>query len=136
MKSLIAFVTAVAASGGLVSSRSYARAQESSRGRDASLPIVEAVGCLSNGVNETWVLTNATAPVVSKAPTTTPSAVKEAGTKPLGTHRYRLVGATPFGPEAHNHHKIVVKGVLVKAPNDDRINVTSLQMVGSTCTRP
>jgi hypothetical protein len=126
---------AVAGSVGISSVRIQAPSQESQNRQNVSLPIVEVIGCLSNGANSTWLLTNGSAPVLSKTPYTTVSAVKEAEAKPLGTHRYSLIGAAPFTPEALNHQKVAVKGVLIKAAQDDRINVTSLQRVSTTCAR-
>jgi hypothetical protein len=97
-------------------------------------PIVETVGCLSQtGAN--WILSNATDAAVSKTPFTTPEAVKEAAGKPLGSQKYRLLGTSPFSPESHKGHKIVVRGLLITSGSDTRINVTSLQMLAETCAK-
>src|SRR5579859_3827237 len=62
--------------------------------------IVEVVGCLSQtGAN--WILASATDPTEAKTSFTTPEAVKAAAEKPLGTQQYRLIGASPFGPDRH-----------------------------------
>jgi hypothetical protein len=101
--------------------------------RPDQVPIVETTGCLSQTGTD-WLLTNATDPVVSKTPFTTPDAVKAAD-KPLGSQRYRLLGTAPFGPERHKGHKMAIKGLLIKSGSDSRINVASFQMLAETCAK-
>ena len=92
------------------------------------------VGCLSQtGAN--WILANATDPAASTTSFTTPEAVKAAAEKPLGTQQYRLLGTSPFSPERHKGHKMVVRGLLIKSGSDTRINLTSFQMVAATCAK-
>ena len=79
------------------------------------------------------MLGNGTSPAVSKLPNTTTAAVKEAVSKPLGSRRYPSLGTAPFAPETHKGEKVVVKGVLIEAPKNDRLNVTSLQTTGASC---
>jgi hypothetical protein len=111
----------------------------SGRGRSSELaqdqaPIVETVGCLSQKGTD-WTLTNATDAVVSTTAYTTPEAVKAAADKPLGTQQYRLLGTSPWSPDRHKGHKMVVKGLLNKSGSDTRINVTSFQMLAETCAK-
>jgi hypothetical protein len=95
--------------------------------------IVEVTGCLSqSGAN--WILANATDPASAPTSFTTPEGVKAAAEKPLGTQQYRLLGTSPFSPEPHKGHKIVVRGLLIKT-DEPRINVTSFQMVAGTCAK-
>lgn len=98
-----------------------------------STQIVEVVGCLMSGPNDTWVMTSATDAVVSDRPSTSTDAVKGAAAKPLGKQRYRLIGVTPFNPAGHVGHKMAVKGLLIKDQKETRINVTSFQMAGASC---
>jgi hypothetical protein len=96
--------------------------------------LVEVVGCLSQtGAN--WILANATDPDTSTTSFTTPEGVKAAADKPLGTQQYRLLGTSPFNPEPHKGHKIVVRGLLIKNGSETRINLTSFQMVAATCAK-
>ena len=96
--------------------------------------LVEVTGCLSqSGAN--WILANATEPATSTTSFTTPEAVKAAAEKPLGTQQYRLLGTSPFSPEPHKGHKIVVRGLLIKNGSETRINLTSFQMVAATCAK-
>jgi hypothetical protein len=92
------------------------------------------VGCLSQ-TGADWILAKASEPAVSSTTFTTPEEVKAAAEKPLGTQQYRLIGASPFTPERHKGHKMVVKGLLVKNGSDPRINLTSFQMLSETCAK-
>jgi hypothetical protein len=96
--------------------------------------IVGVVGCLSQTGTE-WILANATEPAVSSTSFTTPEEVKAAAEKPLGIRQYRLIGTSPFAPEPHKGHKMVVKGFLIKNGSDNRINLTSFQMLAETCAK-
>jgi hypothetical protein len=97
--------------------------------------LVEVVGCLNGSTDGVWTVTEATEPVVTKSPATSAAALEEAGRRPLGTRRYRLLGVGPFDPASRAGRKVAVKGVLVTAPNETRLNVTSLQSVAGSCTR-
>lgn len=96
--------------------------------------LVEVLGCMTAGpTTNTWILTSATEPSISKNPYTNAATLKEAETKPLGTERLILVGPGPFNPDAHKGHKMAAKGLLIKDPKGNRLNVTSLEMVSATC---
>jgi hypothetical protein len=97
--------------------------------------MVEVVGCLAEEPAGTWVLTSASEPVASKGPATTAAALKEAAERPLGSRRFRLVGVSIFTPADHRGRKVAAKGLLIKDPRDSRLNVTSLQTVGTNCAR-
>ena len=97
--------------------------------------LVEIVGCLSRGDRNDWRLTSTTDPVVTKEDSATARELKEAESRPLGTQAIRLVGATPFKPDGHDGHRMEAKGLLSRAPNDNRIDVTFLQMVGTACAK-
>ena len=98
------------------------------------LRFIEVVGCLSQtGAN--WMLTSASDPAASPSSFTTPEAVKAAAAKSLGTQQYRLLGIRSFSPEGHKGHKMVAKGLLVKSGSENRINLTSFQMLAETCAK-
>lgn len=98
-----------------------------------ALNVVEVVGCLEQGPSHTWALTHASDPVVSKTQTTSSEAVKAATDRPLGNLWDSLLGADVFLPLRQEGQKVDVKGVLIKAGGENRINVTSLQTAGSGC---
>ena len=110
-------------------------AQAQPRGSEALLDIVEVVGCLTSGPDGTWVLANASAPVVERAPFSNPEALKAAAAKPLGTQRFRLLNFKVFNPDAHKGHKMAARGIWLKDPKDPRINLTSLQMLDASCMK-
>ena len=103
------------------------------QGPDA-VPIVEAIGCLAEGPNQTWTLTNATEPARgARAGFSRPEEVKAAEGRGLGAKRFRLIGMTEMNPGPHRAHKVLIKGLLITDPAGDRINVTSLKTVGEQC---
>jgi hypothetical protein len=115
---------AVCAAGG-----AYAQGHPSEPNLDQPA-VVEVVGCLSQ-TGADWSLVKATEPAVVSTTFTTPEAVKAAAEKPLGTGEYRLLGASPFSPDPHKGHKMVVRGLLIKKSGS--INLTSLQMLAEAC---
>ena len=101
--------------------------------RQDILEIAAVVGCPDRSSSGTWILTNGSDPVVSQTQTTSLAELKVAATKPLGNHPYELLGVTAFSPSSGKALKVAVKGVLIQEGKSSRLNVTSLQMVGSSC---
>ncbi|HVZ20482.1 MAG TPA: cytochrome c [Vicinamibacterales bacterium] len=98
-----------------------------------SFSIVDVVGCLTRGPGDTWMLTETTEPVLTRGRPATEEELKNAGTRPLGRSTFQLVSVAPFKPEAHQGQRMDAKGLLYRAPNKDRLNLSSLQMVAATC---
>jgi mono/diheme cytochrome c family protein len=100
--------------------------------------LVVTVGCLSQG-DGTWILLNSTEPVRTRSETTTtPSELRAAAERPTGTLTFRLadLDAVPgFTPETHEGHKMQAKGYLVRQPNSERIHLSSIEMLSSSCGR-
>jgi hypothetical protein len=98
--------------------------------------LVELTGCLRQGPGNSWTLTNASDPVVTKEETSTNP---QAG--PLGMQTYLLVSVTAFKPASHQGQKVEARGLIYREPDsskdnsskDNRINLTSLQMVAANC---
>jgi hypothetical protein len=111
----------------------YAQGRPSEPKSDQA-PVVELVGCLSQAGAD-WILAKASEPAVTSTSFTTPEEVKAAAEKPLGTRQIRLIGASSFDPEGHKGHKMVVKGLLTQRGSDQRINLTSFQMLSETCAK-
>ena len=101
--------------------------------KELTLDVVQVVGCLADGPNNTFLLTTATAPVKGGAASTTEEAIEAAKTKALGTARYVLIGLSEWSPADHRGHKMVVKGLMIKDATEVRLNVSSFQMIGETC---
>src|SRR5580765_2565620 len=67
-----------------------------------AIPIVETVGCLTDGPNNTWTLTNATEPAkAARAGFARPEDVKLAEGRGLGAQQIRLIGMVEMHPEQH-----------------------------------
>ncbi len=94
--------------------------------------VVEIVGCLERD-GDTWFLTNTTEPVLTAGRPANTSELREASARPLGTLKFRLLSVAPFSPDAHAGEKMDAKGLLYRAPSKDRVNVSSLQPLGSSC---
>ena len=107
--------------------------RQEEQGEESGYHIAEVVGCLEQGPSGTWMLTNASDPVVSKTQATSSVALKDAESQPLGNRRDQLLGVGVFNPSSHQGQKVAVKGVLIKDAKESRLNVTSLQMVAMTC---
>ena len=108
-------------------------AAQASQAGTQKMDIVESIGCLAEEPKGTWILTDATDPVVSKQPYTNEAARKEAAARPLGTQRFTLIAISMFNPDAMRSHKVAAKGLLIKNASGNRINVTSLQPVADSC---
>jgi quinoprotein glucose dehydrogenase len=98
--------------------------------------LVAVIGCLEQGTGDNWTLTRATEPVKTRNPDVSRSAELTAYTAvPLGTRMFRLLEITYFRPASHKGEKMAAKGFLVKHPDGDQINVTSLQVLAESCTK-
>jgi hypothetical protein len=101
-----------------------------------ALPIVETVGCLTEGPNRTWMLTNAAEPVkTGRAGFSRPEDVKAAEGRGLGAQQILLIGMTEMNPSPHRGHKVLIKGLQIKDATGQRLNVTSLKTVGDVCAK-
>jgi len=120
------------------------------------VPLVSVVGCASRSAEGTWMLTNATDGIESKVLFMSAKEIEEAKKKALGNNRYRLLGTPEFltkeellksgqraeftRPEIANAtgqlqdgRKLVVKGLLITAPNEKRLNLVSVQQLADSC---
>ena len=95
--------------------------------------VVQVVGCLTQGPDDTWVLANTSEPILTRDRPSTAEELKAALARPLGTRTFRLVSVAPFKPEAHKGQKMEAKGLMYRAPSKDRLNLNSLQMLAATC---
>jgi hypothetical protein len=92
---------------------------------------VEVVGCLTAGPKNTWMLTRSSEPV-SVAPNAEP--VSSAARGSSGTQTFHLLDAMAYSPDAHMGHKMRVRGLLIKLPDEQRMTVSTIEMVASTCS--
>jgi mono/diheme cytochrome c family protein len=98
--------------------------------------LVQVVGCMMED-GDYWNLTSASAPLrIRSSEKSTPEELKVSTGMPLGTMTFRLqnlrlLGA--FDPAIHKGHKMMAKGSFTRQGTTDRISVTELEMVGSSC---
>ena len=82
------------------------------------------------------IVTNATAPAVTKEETSTPAALKVAEPRPLGSETFSLVSVTPsLHAESHKNHKVAARGLLYRDTGYAELNLTALDTVSSKCDR-
>ena len=99
--------------------------------------LVLSVGCLVRSAPDTWLLQSATEPVRTRSPReATETEIAEGAVKLPGQQKFRLLDTLYFTPEPHAGHWMEAKGFLIRAPGDDRINLTSLRMIREDCTPP
>jgi hypothetical protein len=119
-------------------------------------PLVTAIGCAQRSPQGVWTLTNATDVVETRVLFLSDKEVEDARTRALGTSRYVLLGAPEFltkeellksgqraeftRPEVANAtgqlqqgRKLVVKGLLIAAPTERRLNLVAVQQLAETC---
>lgn len=107
-------------------------------GKDGPGPVpnfalVQVIGCLAPGPQSDWTLGNASEPLRTKDPT--PSAGEELTTSrasALGSLTFQLLNVYPR-PDAYKGNKVEAKGFLIRDPNGDRLNVTSVQSLAPAC---
>ena len=92
---------------------------------------VEVVGCLTVGPQNTWMLTRASEPTA--ATPAAPARSTPATAKPPGTQTFQLVDAMAYAPGDHKGHQMYVRGMLIKLPGEQRITISTFEMVSPTC---
>jgi cytochrome c5 len=95
--------------------------------------LVQTVGCLGRGPDNTWLLTRTADPLVTRDDVPSAQSLAAAGNRPLGTRTFRLLSTKPFSPESHQGHKMEARGLIYNEPGDERLTLTSLKMAGN-CT--
>jgi len=93
---------------------------------------VEVVGCLARGPQHTWVLARGSDPIV---PGAQPSASAPAA-RALGAQTFHLIDAMAYAPDAHAGHKMYVRGLLIKLPDEQRIAISAFEDVAPDCGAP
>jgi hypothetical protein len=122
---------ALAAAGTLPS---YVAAQAPQGQPPQKVEVVSVTGCLTPGPADTWLLTNATDPVAVNRPKGAATPASPAAKPPtVGKNRFKLIGILELNVPAHKGHTVTVRGLLIPAAPEKRINLTSVQMVSDSC---
>ena len=133
----------------------YAQPQQADPSKP-TVPLVSAIGCALRTPDGTWMLTNATDGIESRVLFASAKEIEEARKKALGSNRYRLLGTPEFltkeellksgqraeftRPDVANAtgqlqdgRKLFVKGLLITAQNEKRLNLVAVQQLADTC---
>ena len=133
----------------------YAQPQQADVSRP-TVPLVSAVGCALRTSEGAWMLTNATDGIETRVLFASAKEIEEARKRALGNNRYRLLGTPEFltkeellksgqraeftRPDVANAtgqlqdgRKLFVKGLLITAPNEKRLNLVGVQQLADTC---
>ena len=94
---------------------------------------VEVVGCLMRDPANAWVLTNASEPVVATVSGQGARARDNSIDKALGTQTFHLLDAMAYSPDSHRGQKMYVRGLLIRMPSQQRMTISSMEMVAPTC---
>jgi cytochrome c5 len=98
--------------------------------------LVQVVGCLGQDADSRWTLARTSDPVVTKDDAPTPTALKAAESRQLGTQTLRLLSVNPsYQVEAHKGQKVEARGLLYREDRYGELNLTSLRMVSANCAR-
>ena len=131
----------------------YARQADVSK---PTVPLVSAVGCAQRSPQGAWTLTNATEPTEVRVLFMSAKEIEAARKQALGKNRYTLLGTPEFltkeellksgqraeftRPEVANAtgqlqdgRKLLVKGLLITAQNERRLNLVAVQQLADSC---
>ena len=96
--------------------------------------LVQTVGCLTRGADNTWSLTRTADPVATRDDAPTDVALAASASQPLGSRTFRLLSAAMHGAQAQVGRKVEARGLVYSEPGNDRLTVTSLKAVGTACS--
>ena len=94
--------------------------------------LVRVVGCLTRAADKSWVLSRASEPVRTRDPNQAEDAKPEEAAGPAGARAFKLLQLY-LGSDSDSGRQVEVRGFLIRVPNDDRINVTSIRKVAESC---
>ena len=89
---------------------------------------------------DAWSLVNTTEPVRTRvADVATSDELKGDQSKAPGTLTFRLQNLAylgeNFGPEKYEGHRMQAKGILIRQPNAERLDIRSLAEVSESCPK-
>jgi hypothetical protein len=95
--------------------------------------LVQVVGCLAEGANKTWTLRSATDPVRTREPDAPADRdTTQLDASPAGNRSFRLLQVYT-APKGWSGQRVVAKGFLVRSGSEERVTVTSLRTLTSSC---
>jgi len=121
----------------LVGSADLATTQILKKGEQAAVQnfsLVQTVGCLATGPNNTWMLTQTAEPLTTRDDVPSDRGLASAASRPLGMKTFRLISVAQFKPESYKGQKVEARGLIYTEQGDERINLTSLKPTGGNCS--
>jgi len=94
---------------------------------------VETVGCLTQGPGGAWLLTGASTPKSVVAPAD--GVLKPGQDAPPGNETFHLLDAMAYDPMSHKGQRMYVRGLLIKVPAEQRITISSFEVIAPACAR-
>lgn len=96
--------------------------------------LVQTVGCLNRDPEGIWRLKHASDPVRTREPNaSSPAELEVAAAQKPGSQTFRILDSSSLKADTQHDHKAKVKGFLIRKPNDDRLNTTSVEMLPGSC---
>jgi S-disulfanyl-L-cysteine oxidoreductase SoxD len=99
--------------------------------------LVQLVGCLTQDDKNAWLITKGSEPArTERLRGSTAEELEQAKVKKLGEHTFQLLyldSLSGFTPDSHKGHKMQVKGNIVRFPDRQRIDLTSMEMISENC---
>jgi len=111
--------------------------RKSGPGPVPSFALVSVVGCLTQVSGDNWALKNASEPVRTHNPyASVDKELAEVSAKVAGQRTFGLLDIRNFPAPANAGHWMEAKGLLIREPNDDRLNLTWLRSIKDSCNLP
>jgi S-disulfanyl-L-cysteine oxidoreductase SoxD len=99
--------------------------------------LVTVVGCLTQVSADSWMLKNASEPVRTHNPRESgPAELADIEAQPPGQHDFGLLDSRNFPAQTITGHWMEAKGLLMRAPGNDRLNLTWLRKISDSCKQP
>ena len=96
--------------------------------------LVETVGCLEADFDGTWRVKRASEPVRTRNPNESLAGeLQVASVSPLGEKTFRLLDSSTLKLDGQQRKKVKVKGFLIRNQEEDRLNTTSVELLGVSC---
>ena len=95
------------------------------------IEVISVIGCLKQEAANGWRLANATDPAPSRAGTPSPDQIPKEPA--VGKNQFKLIGVSEFPLNDKKDKTVYVRGMYIKASPLNRINITSVTTVATTC---
>jgi cytochrome c5 len=94
--------------------------------------LVRVIGCLQESGSNQWSVVKATEPAITTLDPMSADDKQSAAATPAGSQTIQLLSVFP-SPAAIKGHKVIAKGLLIRVPAGDRVNVTQLESLATGC---